>query len=102
MKSSSIFQNASLYGMPYPVEGGTEIVYSYEVHIMQGNQMWFIGVDENHRCIITEKPTEATRFTKDAASQICSLNEKTIMNKFPGAKITIVPVAHYETIRNKY
>ncbi len=102
LKSNSFFKNAQLYGAPYPVAGGTTIVYGYEIWIVENGTTKYVAVDSNRECFYSSKKEEAYQFDQRTTQKLKEDLRAALFINHPKAEIKIVPTSHYETIRNVY
>lgn len=97
---NTFFENAQLYGMPYPVEGGTSISYVYEVWIKKdGKPTEYVKYADNI-CTNTPEHNEATAFTKECAEQVAQDARNILKEKYANVEVKVVPKSYYETLRD--
>lgn len=102
LKGNSFFRNAGLYGLSYPVEGGTTIVYGYEIWIVEGGKTTYVAMDNNRKCYYSNLKEEAYQFDQFMAKKVEEDVRGALFVNYPKAEIKIVPSSHYETIRDEY
>ena len=99
-KKNSFLENASVYGMPYNVEGGTTVEYTYEICVKtKENTKYVYYCAEEKAFHLTEKREQANRFLREDAKMIAEE-----YNKINGAIVEVecIPYGHYETLRSEH
>ena len=99
-KKNSFLENASVYGMPYNVEGGTTVEYTYEICVKtKENTKYVYYCAEEKAFHLTEKREQANRFLREDVKMIAEE-----YNKINGAIVEVecIPYGHYETLRSEH
>ena len=99
-KKNSFLENASVYGMPYNVEGGTTVEYTYEICVKtKENTKYVYYCAEENAFHLTEKREQANRFFREDAKMIAEEYKK--IND-ASVEVECISYGHYETLRSDY
>lgn len=99
-KKNNFLENASVYGMPYNVEGGTTVEYTYEIRVKSKDILKYVYYcAEENAFYLTEKREQANRFLREDAKKI---EEEYKKISDASDDVECIPYGHYETLRNEY
>ena len=89
-KKSTFFSDTGLSGLPFPIKGGINPIYSYTIKVSVNDMDLYVSVNDDYKCELVYDENRATHFTNTAAVEVMRMNRSTILMQYPGADIITI------------